>query len=866
MSNPKKPIDVPYQLIFENLPRGLLYVQLLYANNDSPADLLCLAANKALETLLGVKGVTGKKISEWLPSLLENRNFIDGVSRVAKSGIPERLEITPGIKNLHLCVVIFIPVEGFCLIAFEKSTESKDLERLYRSLFATMNEGFCLHEIVTDANGIARDYRIVDANPAFEKIIGMKRDEVAGKLATEAYGVSDPPYLDQYAAVAKSGVPMEFETYFAPMRKTFRIVVYAPKRGMFATIFEDITARKQADLELRQSQTRFRSIVENTDAGYFFIDKEGFFKDVNPAWVRLYKYDSMDEVIGRNFTDVQKVEDVEAAKAFVDGIMHGDPRYCNGEFSRRCKDGSVGYHYFCARPVAEAGEVVGIEGFIVDSTAKRTAEERLKAQQERTGAILAGIVDTFYSLDSEWRFTVVNPAAEKAPFDRRASELLGRVIWELYPNLVGTAIHRRYLDAAEHRSLEQYEAQSPLNGRWYEVFMQGWAGGVDVYMRDSTDRKNAELVLQNTAKLEALGILAGGIAHDFNNLLGGIYGYIDIAAETAADPTLARYLSKAMETIDRGRDLTRQLLTFSKGGDPIRAAGPLFPFVRDTVQFALSGSNVSCSFDAPPGLWESSFDKNQIGQAIDNIVINAKQAMPDGGTVEITARNVALESGQHPLLAAGNYVKLSIADHGIGMPKEIIPRIFDPFFSTKAAGHGLGLATCFSIVKRHGGAIDVDSIPGKGSTFSLYLPASAKPGAVAEEEEAGPFVGSGTFLIMDDEEVIREVVFAMLTSLGYTVTSVENGREALDFIKSETTAGRTLAGAIFDLTVPGGMGGREAVGELRTTGLTIPVFAASGHAEDPVIADPGRFGFTASIRKPFVKRDLVRMLRKHLQP
>jgi PAS domain S-box-containing protein len=384
---------------------------------------------------------------------------------------------------------------------------------------------------------------------------------------------------------------------------------------------------------------------------------------------------------------------------------------------------------------------------------------------------------------------------------------------------------------------------------------------------DITSQKNAEAErqkyehqLQQTQRLESLGVLAGGIAHDFNNLLGGIYGYIDIAGEGTNDERLSKYLSKAMNTIERARGLTLQLLTFAKGGTPIKKIGNLFPFVQETAKFALSGSSVSCDFDVPDGLPACDFDKNQIGQVIDNIIINAKQAMPDGGTILLSATNLHISPNGHLQLPDGEYVRISIKDTGIGMPKEILPRIFDPFYTTKATGHGLGLASCYSIIKRHGGCIDVESEPGNGSTFHVYLPAAETDLSTAAEASPAVHKGNGTFLVMDDEEVMLETLRDMLELLGYTVVCRTSGKEAIEFVASEKLAKRDIAGMIFDLTIPGGMGGREAIDEIRKINRNTPVFVTSGYAEDPVMADPGKYGFTASIRKPFRKSELTEML------
>ena len=384
-------------------------------------------------------------------------------------------------------------------------------------------------------------------------------------------------------------------------------------------------------------------------------------------------------------------------------------------------------------------------------------------------------------------------------------------------------------------------------------------------VRDITGRKLMEGEIQKTQKLESLGVLAGGIAHDFNNLMGGIFGFIDLANEENKDVKVARYLSKALGTIDRARGLTQQLLTFSKGGAPVKKTDRFFPFVRETALFALSGSSVSCRFDAPDDLRDGNFDRNQIGQVIDNIIINAQQAMPGGGAIEVSARNISFKQSEHPGLAAGDYVRISIKDAGIGIPKEILPRIFDPFFTTKEKGHGIGLSTCYSIVNRHGGSISVESEPGKGSTFHVFFPAAGERAGSSSIEKAIQHKGIGRVVVMDDEEVIRETVGNMLETLGYTVVCKENGSDAVDFFSAEIKAGRKVAALIFDLTIPGGMGGEAALKEIRKIDAGTPVFVASGYADDPIIANPIAHGFTASICKPFRKEGLAEMLEKHVK-
>ena len=306
-----------------------------------------------------------------------------------------------------------------------------------------------------------------------------------------------------------------------------------------------------------------------------------------------------------------------------------------------------------------------------------------------------------------------------------------------------------------------------------------------------------------------------------------------------------------------------QLLTFAKGGAPVQKTMPLTPVIQETVKFALSGSNVSCTFRLANDLWPCYIDKNQIGQVIDNIVINAQQAMPGGGTITISAVNISLAENDHSLLAPGRYVKVSIADPGTGIPLDIMPRIFDPFYSTKTKGHGLGLATSYSIVSRHGGCIDVESEQGQGSTFHVYLPASTIAAGKAQDA-AIMHKGSGTILVVDDEEIVRDTVHKMLEMMGYTVVCQKDGKAAIDFYVQETIANQPFSAMMFDLTIPGGMGGKEAVGRIRQLNKDIPIFVMSGYAEDPVLKDPAAYGFTASISKPFTIAELSEMLQKHI--
>jgi PAS domain S-box-containing protein len=506
---------------------------------------------------------------------------------------------------------------------------------------------------------------------------------------------------------------------------------------------------------------------------------------------------------------------------------------------------------------------VALQAVVRDITKRKYLENELVKSEALMRTALENLPIIFYMIDSDGKFTLSIGAGLKG-LGLKSNQVVGQSAFEIYKDYpeITNALHKSL--GGEIATFEsQVAGSSYINVCVPFGAAPGANTGIVAVALDITERKRAEESLQKMQKLESLGILAGGIAHDFNNLMGGIFGYIDLAIDECKDSAVSKYLMKTMSTIERARALTLQLLTFAKGGDPIKNVIPLFPFVRETAQFALSGSNVSCRFEVPDGLWPCAIDKNQIGQVVDNIVINAQQAMPGGGPILVSAGNVSFKCKEHSVLAEGDYVRISIQDCGIGIPPNILPHIFDPFYTTKSKGHGLGLSTCFSIVSRHNGAIDVESEPGKGSTFHVYLPAS-QDAASSETESAKPIhTGKGTFVVMDDEGVMLDIIGDMLESLGYTTVRKINGTQVCDFVHAEIRAHKHIAGMIFDLTVPGDKGGKEIIGEIRKICPTTPVFVASGYAKDTVMGNPADYGFTASICKPFRKAELVEMLNKH---
>jgi len=356
-----------------------------------------------------------------------------------------------------------------------------------------------------------------------------------------------------------------------------------------------------------------------------------------------------------------------------------------------------------------------------------------------------------------------------------------------------------------------------------------------------------------TQRLESLGTLAGGIAHDFNNLLQGVFGYISMAKLThdQKDKSLAM-LEQAEKALHQSVSLTSQLLTFSKGGKPLKKVIDLQPVIENAVKFALSGSRTTADLTFGDGLRPADADAGQIGQVVQNLVLNADQAMPEGGTVRISVGNVPA-SEQPDGLAPGNHVMISIKDSGVGIPQQYLKKIFDPYFTTKEKGSGLGLATTYSIVKNHGGEVEVVSEVGKGSTFTIYLPAadSERPADVAEKPETISCGRTCRILLMDDEEMVRKVAYQLLTGLTHEVELAEHGEEAIDKYRQAKAAGRPFDVVILDLTIRGGMGGAEAMRRLREIDPGVKAIVSSGYSDDDVVANYREHGFAAFLKKPY---------------
>jgi PAS domain S-box-containing protein len=528
-----------------------------------------------------------------------------------------------------------------------------------------------------------------------------------------------------------------------------------------------------------------------------------------------------------------------------------------------------------------------IEETVVRRTAELThaLEERRRTQQmllereTRIRLLLDSTAEAIYGIDRDGLCTFANRACAHLLGYGSPEELVGRHMHALIHHSTsdGAAVHEK--DCRIYKTLQSHEGYHsddetfwtshgvplPVEVWSYPMLRAGELIGSVVTFLDVSERRRLELELLNMRKLESLGVLAGGIAHDFNNLLMGILGNVSLAKDEDNSGERHTLLAEAEQAALRARNLTQQLLTFSKGGAPVKKVVEIRSIVEEAARFALSGAPARAEFTFPSEPWQVEADAGQLSQVVHNLILNAVQAMPTGGTISVGCENVGLAAGDVGPLPAGRYVRITVRDEGHGIPPDHLHRIFDPYFTTKAGGHGLGLASVYSVVQRHGGHVTVESALGKGTAFAVYLPATDRSAVGSSSQHGVRRTGSGRVLVMDDEPTVRKVATVMLTRLGYDVAAAADGSEALDMVRAAREAGRPFEVLLMDLTVPGGMGGVEAAGRLPLVDSEAVAVATSGYSNDPVMARCRDFGFVGVIAKPYTPADLGQAISEALQ-
>ncbi|MBN2039012.1 MAG: PAS domain S-box protein [Spirochaetes bacterium] len=637
-------------------------------------------------------------------------------------------------------------------------------------------------------------------------------------------------------------------------------ITFQDKEGLL-TFVSDITKRKENEENLKKSTEKLQGIFHDASIGIGVYEKN-ILKDVNQQLCLLTGY-TREELIGKNikkfFCDEKEYDSVR--KKIFNNTQNGITQTAEAHWQK--KDRSIINVILTNAHIAP--DLNSAATFtVLDMTERKQNEEQIYLLSKISDSAPVSI----FIHDNEGNILYANENTYKT-YGYNKNEFRNITLHDLLgPAGINSAPLRRQKLIKEGEASFEIDMRKK-NGtvipmrtnarriKWRET---------DVILSvnvDLSEQKLTEEYISRSQKLDSLGVLAGGIAHDFNNLLSILFGYLNLALATSTENEVIDYLQKAVTGFNRTKNLTKQLLTFSKGGTPVRKTSSISVFLKNTANFALSGSNIKTHFNIQKDLWLCEYDESQMGQLIDNLVINAKQAMPSGGTLSIEAVNTKVKLDEHPSLKSGKYIKISITDSGTGIPEHIIPRIFDPFFTTKQKGNGLGLATVYSIIKKHDGDIFVESVPGRGTTFSIFIPAAASKYDVHQKSEVQEHKGNGNILIMDDEPGIRHITSRMLKKMGYNTSLASNGNEALDIYNKALKENNPFDFVFLDLTVAGGSGGEETLQKLKKADQKLISFAMSGYSDDPVMSNPEKYGFNDKLSKPFMKQDLAVLLNRY---
>jgi PAS domain S-box-containing protein len=533
-----------------------------------------------------------------------------------------------------------------------------------------------------------------------------------------------------------------------------------------------------------------------------------------------------------------------------------------------------------SKPQRKEGQVIGRVMSFRDVTEQRRAAEKLAAEKHRLDVTLKSISDAVVATDTQGRIILMNPVAEQMCGVSQESVVGMGVekVFPLYDPDTKAKLPSQILGVVRGEAFEPVKSTLLINAMGQQILVglraaptrdsAGDITGAVFVFRDVSQERKVEQEQLRASKLESIGLLAGGIAHDFNNVLTGIVGNLSLLREyPGLSPDVSDRLALLEKSAYKARQLTMQLLTFAKGGSPIKQTASIEEVIRESAEFALRGSSLRPEFEFARDLAAVEIDTGQMSQVVQNIVINAKHAVPNGGLLRISGRNVALTGRENLPLPRGEYVRVSIEDYGTGISPEHVAKIFDPYFTTKEKGSGLGLATVYSILKRHDGLVTVESELGRGTVFHLYLPASQKsaPARTSDTTILARGSATGRILVMDDESGIRTLLTAILKHFGYEITTVRDGAEAIREYTEAREQGKPYSAVIMDLTIPGGMGGKETIRALREIDPTIKAIVSSGYSNDPVLAEYQKYGFVARVEKPYRMQELGKTLRSVLE-
>jgi len=721
--------------------------------------------------------------------------------------------------------------------------------------------------------------KIVDVNRTTCELFGFSRTEALSltlrEICSEDSSVSESEPMERLALAAK-GIPQLLDRVARKKAGTLFWADISMRKAeingdeLVIALLRDISERKK----IEEDVAFFKKLVETSrDPVYVLSPRQD--------WRMFYANQAACVHYGMTLEELQQKRipdwDPDFDMASLDRVFQQmkEGQSMRFETRHRVASGKLVPVEVTTNYLVHGGEELAF-GYYHDISERKRAEEELRESEARYRGLVEMFPEAIY-IHTGGKLVFANSHGARLVGVEHPEDLYGREALDF--------VHPDYRDFVTNRIKNAFE-QDSFNPPVEEVFLRAdgvpvqvevssvaftyhGAKALQVVARDISERKKRQEELVKAQKLESLGLLAGGIAHDFNNLLTGIMGNLSMMREELpTDHPLQERLSRCEKAINQTTGLTCQLLTFSRGGEPVKKLFDLRPVLRDTISFALRGSNVALELAMADDLWSLEADEGQLCQVLNNLIINAGQAMPNGGTVRVEVDNCRLSAVEVPPLAPGDYLLISVIDQGIGICPEYLDKIFDPYFTTKESGSGLGLTALYSIVRKHKGQVLVSSQIGVGTTFRIYIPACLeKKGILPAPEDQTPLMVSidGAFiLVMDDELQIRELSEEMLRLIGCRVESCAGGEELIELYRQGIMEGWRPDAVIMDLTIPGKMGGLEAAQRIMEIDREARLIVSSGYSNDPVMANYRAYGFAGFLIKPYRIDDLSQVLNRVL--
>ncbi|WP_457558543.1 hybrid sensor histidine kinase/response regulator [Candidatus Harpocratesius sp.] len=750
-----------------------------------------------------------------------------------------------------------------------KQFEIEDLTRMNQNILELMNDAIA----ITNS-----DNKFTYVNPAFLRLLGEDNKCFINKnlltIITSEYRNQLYTFLKQEGKIIKKSWETKIVT-----SKNIELDADVSLQKLYnrngdylgvLMVIHDISELKKAENDLLRTQTRYWSLFESANEAFFVI-KDDKIEECNKKAEELFQYDK-EKLIGMYFADLSNNEgisdDIFRRKfhQIFKNLKYGEEIEFQYTY---CKNSGKTFEANTKLSHIQNLDESYIFAILDDNSFQRNLQIALAEERNLLQTTLSNIQEALISLNAEGKILLFNRMAEKLTgwkvkdalgknlnevlkcFHFENSILSLNLFNEIQEKLIGsksTFYEDRMIILTKSNFIRKVSFHCSIMTQ-YKKKIQGF---VIVFRDISIEEKIREEAFKSQ-KMESIGLLAGGIAHDFNNILTSILGNISIAKLEigSKNEEMQQLLEETENAIHRANRLTKQLLTFSKGGAPIKKITSLKEVIEENAKFALRGSKIKLFIQIAPDLWNVEVDEGQIGQCIHNILINALQAMPDGGNIIVEARNIK-ESEKIPIIPANQkFIVISIMDQGCGIHPEIQAKIFDPYFTTKENGTGLGLAIVYSIISNHNGFITLDSKVGEGTIFYLYLPAVEKSVSAEPKKKKALQRRSGNILIMDDDQNIRNIFEKMLKRLGFKADFTKEGRELISFYKDQLSKNKTYDYLILDLTIPGGMGGKETAEKILQLNPRQKIIVTSGYSTDPVMANYKSYGFIARLEKPF---------------